>query len=111
MIHAHRNEPFRADAALGDAPGADDRIRDEPAPDAGSLLARSLAQIGAALESSANQAAAPKHADAATETVSAHEVAAVLRQRLVDAIGETQALGADLRAAQAWEATRLANKG
>ena len=101
---------YRLLAQLGGVRTWREQPRDEPAPDAGSLLARSLAQIGSALESSAIQAATQEHADAATETVSAHEAAAVLRQRLVDAIGETQALGADLRAAQAWEATRLANK-
>jgi hypothetical protein len=81
-----------------------------PAADAGSLLARSLAQISAALESTEAPAGAAPHIETLTETVSAHEQASVLRQRLVDAIDEARALGADLAAAQAWEAARLAGK-
>jgi uncharacterized membrane protein YccC len=81
-----------------------------PAADAGALLARCLAQIGAALDSVGAAAEAPAHVEALTETVSAHEEAAVLRQRLVDAIEEARALGADLGAAHAWEAARLADK-
>jgi len=81
-----------------------------PAADAKALLARSLAQISAALEAPDAPAGAAPHIEALTETVSAHEQASVLRQRLLDAIDEARALGADLAAAQAWEAARLAGK-
>jgi uncharacterized membrane protein YccC len=80
------------------------------APDAEAVLARSLGQIAAALESVAAPGAAAAPVDVFTETVSAREASAVLRQRLVDAVAEAQALGTDLAAAQAWEAARLAGR-
>jgi hypothetical protein len=44
--------------------------------------------------------------EARTETISPHEEAAQLHQRLRDADDEAAALGADLAAAQAWELAR-----
>jgi Fusaric acid resistance protein-like/FUSC-like inner membrane protein yccS len=81
-----------------------------PEPEAEPLLTRSLAKISAGLEAAGDMAEAPAHIETLTETVSAHEASAALRQRLVDAIAEARALGADLAAAQAWEASRLARK-
>jgi hypothetical protein len=48
--------------------------------------------------------------EALTETISAQEEASLLRQRLRDAADEARALGADLSAADAWEAARLEEK-
>lgn len=81
-----------------------------PAPDSGPLLEQRLAQINAALTLNGAPAHDSAHIEALTETVSAHEEVGVLRQRLIDAASEARALGADLAAAQAWEATRLAGK-
>jgi uncharacterized membrane protein YccC len=83
-----------------------------PPDQAAPLLALHLARITAALE----QAAAPSDTAAAapvqarTETIGPHEEATRLHQRLRDAADEAAALGADLAAAQAWEAARLQGK-
>jgi uncharacterized membrane protein YccC len=78
-----------------------------PAHEAEPLLARSLALIRSALELPRPGAGLhPGHVAALTETVSAHEEAALLRQRLHDATDEARALGADLAAAHAWQADR-----
>ena len=78
-----------------------------PADEAEPLLARSLALIRSALELPRPGAGLqPGHVAALTETVSAHEEAALLRQRLHDATDEARALGADLAAAHAWQADR-----
>ena len=79
-----------------------------PESEAEPLLARSLAQIDAGLEAAGTMADASAHVEALTETVSPQEASAALRQRLVDAVTEARALGADLAAAQSWEASRLA---
>lgn len=47
---------------------------------------------------------------ASSETIASHEEVLALRQRLVDAERESAALGADLAAAQAWEAERAGGK-
>ena len=81
-----------------------------PSADAASLLAYSLAQITDALQSPRMAVGDAAHVEAFTETVSAHADTAVLRQRVSDAIAEARTLGADLAAAHAWEAARLAEK-
>ena len=81
-----------------------------PAEQAQPLLAVHLARITAALEATAPAASAAAPVEARTETISAHEEAARLHQRLCDAADEARALGADLAAAHAWEAARLQDK-
>jgi uncharacterized membrane protein YccC len=72
------------------------------------LLASHLAQLTSALGADAVEAQ-PKHApvEARTETITTGDEAALLSKRLGDATDEARALGADLAAAQAWEAARL----
>jgi uncharacterized membrane protein YccC len=84
-----------------------------PASVAEPLLATSLARITSALQSTA--ATVPSMTstmpvEALTETISAQEEASLLRQRLRDAADEARALGADLSAADAWEASRSEDK-
>jgi len=76
------------------------------------LLGRALAGITAALElpRADRGLATGQRVDTVTETISAHEDGAVLNRRLRAAADEAGALGADLAAAHAWEATRLAGK-
>jgi uncharacterized membrane protein YccC len=77
------------------------------------LLAASLARIEAALQANTGAASATASAapvEALTETISPGEEAGLLNQRLRDATDEARALGADLSAAQAWEAARLEDK-
>jgi uncharacterized membrane protein YccC len=81
-----------------------------PQADSGPLLAGGLAQIGVALEGGDAPPAEPAPVEVVTETISATEARAVLRQRLVDAVAEARALGSDLAAAYAWESARLAGK-
>jgi len=101
---------YRLLAQLGGVRTWREQPRTVPSADAGPLLARSLAQIGAALDATGSAGETSGPIEALTETVSAREEAAVLRQRLLDAIDEARALGSDLSAAQAWEASRLAGK-
>lgn len=83
------------------------------------LLADTLAAITAALPSAGDAAAgtldirqdlSAPHAEspvaAVSETISSVEPVAALRRRLRDAIDEALALGADTRAAQAWQPAR-----
>jgi uncharacterized membrane protein YccC len=83
-----------------------------PAEQTDPLLARALAGISTALELPDANAAASSAEPVATltETMSPHEGGALLGRRLRDAAAEAGALGADLAAAHAWEAARLANK-
>jgi uncharacterized membrane protein YccC len=84
-----------------------------PASVAEPLLATSLARITSALQSTATSLpsmASTMPVEALTETISAQEEASLLRQRLRDAADEARALGADLSAADAWEAARLEEK-
>jgi uncharacterized membrane protein YccC len=84
-----------------------------PASVAEPLLATSLERITSALQSTATSLpsmTSTMPVEALTETISAQEEASLLRQRLRDAADEARALGADLSAADAWEAARLEEK-
>jgi uncharacterized membrane protein YccC len=84
-----------------------------PERDAQPFLAACLAQIESALKAeplSTPSITPSMPIEASTETISAHEEAGLLRQRLRDAAEEARALGAELSAAQAWEAARLEDK-
>ncbi len=101
---------YRLLAQLGGLRTWREQPRALPDAEAAPMLAAHLARITAALESSSKPAASVAPIEARTETISGHEEAAQLRQRLRDAADEARALGADLAAAQAWEAARLQEK-
>lgn len=103
---------YRLLAQLGGVRTWREQPQSVPAADVDALLARCLTSIDGALEPRRGPDAASTDTapiEALTETVSAHESAAVLRRRLVDAVDEARALGADLAAAQAWDAARIAD--
>ena len=82
-----------------------------PAEAARPLLDAHLARITSALDAPATGVeAANEPVEARTETITVHEHVAQLHRRLRDAADEARALGADLAAAQAWEAARLQDK-
>ena len=100
---------YRLLAQLGGLRTWREQPRALPADQARPLLAAHLARITTALETAfAVPPAVP--VEARTETISGHEEAAQLHQRLRDAADEARALGTDLAAAQAWEAARLQDK-
>jgi uncharacterized membrane protein YccC len=101
---------YRLLAQLGGLRTWREQPRALPDADAAPMLAAHLARITAALESSTTTATSAAPVEARTETISGHEEAAQLHQRLRDAADEARALGADLAAAQAWEAARLQEK-
>jgi len=102
---------YRLLAQLGGVRSWREQPQALPAEQAAPLLALHLARITAALERAGpNDASAAAPVEARTETIGSHEEAAQLQQRLRDAADEAGALGADLAAAQAWEAARLQDK-
>ncbi|MES3012483.1 MAG: FUSC family protein [Pseudomonadota bacterium] len=101
---------YRLLAQLGGLRTWREQPRALPEAQAAPMLAAHLARITAALESSSKAAESAAPVEARTETISAHEEAAQLHQRLRDAADEARALGADLAAAQAWEVARLQEK-
>ena len=101
---------YRLLAQLGGLRTWREQPRALPDEEAQPMLAAHLARITAALESSSRTAESAEPVEARTETISSHEESAQLHQRLRDAADEARALGADLAAAQAWEAARLQEK-
>lgn len=101
---------YRLLAQLGGVRAWREQPRALPDAQAAPLLAAHLARITAALEASSKPDASLAPVEARTETISGHEEAAQLHQRLRDAADEARALGVDLAAAQAWEAARLQDK-
>ena len=103
---------YRLLAQLGGVRTWREQPQPQPAEQTDALLARTLSRIASALELPHANAAVPDNAHIATltETMSPHANAALLGRRLRDAAAEADALGADLAAAHAWEAARLAGK-
>jgi uncharacterized membrane protein YccC len=97
---------YRLLAQLGGLRTWREQPRALPDAQAQPLLAAHLARITAALDNAAVPTATAAPVEARTETISPHEEAAQLHQRLRDADDEAAALGADLAAAQAWELAR-----
>jgi uncharacterized membrane protein YccC len=102
---------YRLLAQLGGLRTWCEQARDLPAAAVGVLLAQALMDINAAFESTDAPARTPAAVATLTETVSAREAFEALRRRLVAAGAEAAALGADLNAARAWEASRGAAQG
>ncbi len=102
---------YRLLAQLGGLRTWREQPRALPDAEAQPVLAAHLARITAALEASSATTALPDEPiEARTETISGHEAAAQLHQRLRDAVDEARALGIDLAAAEAWEVARLQEK-
>jgi len=101
---------YRLLAQLGGLRTWREQPRALPDEEAQPMLASHLARITAALESSTKTESPKATVEARTETISSHEEAAQLHQRLRDAADEARALGADLAAAHAWELARLQEK-
>lgn len=101
---------YRLLAQLGGLRTWREQPRALPDAEAQPLLAAHLARITAALESTSASVESAAPIEARTETISGHEEATQLHQRLRDAADEARALGADLAAAQAWEMERLQDK-
>jgi uncharacterized membrane protein YccC len=102
---------YRLLAQLGGVRSWREQPQALPAPQVEALLASHLVLIDAALQATdAATAVNTAPVEARTETIGAHEEADRLHQRLRDAADEARALGADLAAAQAWEAARLQDK-
>jgi len=101
---------YRLLAQLGGVRTWREQPQAQPAQQTDALLARTLARIASALELPHAGAATTAHVATLTETMSPHESLVLLGRRLRDAAAEADALGADLAAAHAWEAARLAGK-
>ncbi|HZT56570.1 MAG TPA: FUSC family protein [Burkholderiaceae bacterium] len=101
---------YRLLAQLGGLRTWREQPRALPATEAAPLLAAHLARITAALAASSAATGTDAPIEARTETISGFEELAQLHRRLDDAADEARALGADLAAAQAWEAARLQEK-
>ena len=101
---------YRLLAQLGGLRTWREQPRALPDEEAQPMLDAHLARITTALESSSQAAESDAPVEALTETISGHEEVAQLHQRLRDAADEARSLGADLAAAQAWEAARLQEK-